>query len=128
MFYDRMAGENILVVEDNVMNLKLVRILLEQQKYNVTEALNAEEALEILRYRHFDLILMDIQLPKMDGLTLTKMLKDDPKTSEIPVVALTAHAMRGDEQKAHAAGCIGYIPKPIDTIEFPKLIDRFLKS
>ncbi|HID73699.1 MAG TPA: response regulator [Thermoplasmata archaeon] len=123
-----MAGENILVVEDNVMNLKLVRILLEQQEYIVTEALNAEEALEILKYRHFDLILMDIQLPKMDGLTLTKMLKEDPRTRDIPVVALTAHAMRGDEQKAQAAGCVGYIPKPIDTIEFPKLIEKFLRE
>jgi CheY-like chemotaxis protein len=121
-----MSGENVLVVEDNVMNLKLVRILLEQQEYVVTEALNAEEALEILKYRDFDLILMDIQLPKMDGLTLTKMLKEDSKTAGIPIVALTAHAMRGDEQKAHAAGCIGYIPKPIDTVEFPNLVKKFL--
>ncbi len=121
-----MSGENVLVVEDNVMNLKLVRILLEQQEYVVTEALNAEEAIEILKYRDFDLILMDIQLPKMDGLTLTKMLKEDPKTSGIPIVALTAHAMRGDEQKAHAAGCVGYIPKPIDTVEFPNLVKKFL--
>jgi len=121
-----MSGENVLVVEDNVMNLKLVRILLEQQEYVVTEALNAEEALEILKYRDFDLILMDIQLPKMDGLTLTKMLKEDTKTAGIPIVALTAHAMRGDEQKAHAAGCIGYIPKPIDTVEFPNLVKKFL--
>jgi len=121
-----MSGENVLVVEDNVMNLKLVRILLEQQEYVVTEALNAEEALEILKYRDFDLILMDIQLPKMDGLTLTKMLKEDTRTAGIPIVALTAHAMRGDEQKAHAAGCIGYIPKPIDTVEFPNLVKKFL--
>ena len=122
-----MAGESILVVEDNPMNMKLVRVLLEQEGYVVTEAMDAEEALEILKYRDFDLIIMDIQLPKMDGLTLTRLLKKNPKTRHIPIVALTAHAMKGDEQKALAAGCEGYIAKPIDTREFSRIIASFLR-
>lgn len=122
-----MAGENILVVEDNVMNLKLVRVLLEQEGYVVTEAMDAEQAQEILKYRDFELILMDIQLPKMDGLTLTRQLKEDPKTKHIPIIALTAHAMRGDEEKAVAAGCSGYIPKPINVSDFAIKIKKFLE-
>ena len=108
----------ILVVEDNKMNMKLFRQLLKIGNYKHLEAVNGEEGLKIAKKHKPDLILMDIQLPGMDGLTATRELKSDPEIAHIPVVALTAHAMQGDRQKCIEAGCCGYITKPIDTRSF----------
>src|SRR6185369_7330909 len=110
-----MAGEPILIVDDTPVNLKLTKILLVNEGYRVMTAASAEEALELLRSYHPFLVLADIQLPGMDGLELTRRIKQDEKTRDITVVALTAFAMKGDEQKAIDAGCDGYITKPIDT-------------
>jgi CheY-like chemotaxis protein len=108
----------ILLVEDNVSNAKLARILLEREGHYVRTAANADEALTALQGFAPRLILMDIQLPGMDGLTLTRKLKSDARTRDIPVVAMTAYAMKGDKAQALAAGCEGYITKPIDTRHF----------
>jgi DNA-binding response OmpR family regulator len=110
-----MPGEPILIVDDTPVNLKLTRILLVNEGYKVMTAASAEEALELLRSYHPQLILADIQLPGIDGLELTRRIKKNEETRDITVVALTAFAMKGDEQKAVEAGCDGYITKPIDT-------------
>ncbi|HYX21622.1 MAG TPA: response regulator [Thermoanaerobaculia bacterium] len=110
-----MAGESILIVDDNPVNLKLARVLLTADGYEVRTATAAEEALDILKDFRPRLILMDVQLPGMDGLELTRRLKADPRMREVVIVALTAYAMKGDEERALAAGCDGYIGKPIDT-------------
>jgi two-component system cell cycle response regulator DivK len=124
--YDSMAGEPILVVDDTLVNLKLTRILLANEGYKVQTAASAEEALELLRGYHPLLILADIQLPGMDGLEMTRRLKSDAQTRDITVVALTAFAMKGDEQKARDAGCDGYITKPIDTRTLGKRVREYL--
>jgi two-component system, cell cycle response regulator DivK len=110
-----MAGEQILIVDDTPVNLKLTRILLVNEGYSVLTAASAEEALELLRSYHPHLVLADIQLPGMDGLELTRNIKQGETTRDITVIALTAFAMAGDERKAVDAGCDGYITKPIDT-------------
>jgi DNA-binding response OmpR family regulator len=110
-----MAGEQILIVDDTPVNLKLTRILLVNEGYKVLTAASAEEALELLRSYHPHLVLADIQLPGMDGLELTRHIKKGETTRDITVIALTAFAMAGDERKAVDAGCDGYITKPIDT-------------
>jgi two-component system, cell cycle response regulator DivK len=110
-----MAGESILIVDDTPVNLKLTRILLVNEGYKVLTAASAEEAVELLRSYHPILILADVQLPGMDGLELTRRVKQGASTRDILVVALTAFAGKGDEQKAIDAGCDGYITKPIDT-------------
>jgi CheY-like chemotaxis protein len=112
----------ILVVDDNVVNLRLASEVLELEGYAVERAADAEQAQDFLRSSIPDLILMDIALPGMDGLTLTRKLKADARLRHIPVVALTAFAMKGDEEKAYAAGCDGYITKPIDTRELSKQV------
>ncbi|HEY0829722.1 MAG TPA: response regulator [Candidatus Dormibacteraeota bacterium] len=116
----------ILVVEDNEANQMLVRAVLELDGYRVVLAGSASEALEQLKQCSPDLILMDVQLPGEDGLSLTRRLKHDPATEAIPVVALTAHAMTGDREVAMRAGCAGYIAKPIDTRTFGLLVTQFL--
>ena len=121
-----MAGEPILVVDDTPVNLKLTRIVLANEGYQVQTAASAEEALELLRSYHPALILADIQLPGMDGLEMTRRLKSDALTRDITVVALTAFAMKGDEQKAREAGCDGYITKPIDTRTLGKRVREYL--
>ena len=123
-----MAGERILVVDDNAVNLKLTRVLLLGEGYDVRTAADAEEALATVATFVPDLILMDIQLPGMDGLTLTRRLKADPTTKSSIVLGLTAYAMKGDEERVLAAGCDGYVPKPIDTRTFPALVARYLRS
>ena len=123
-----MAGEPILVVDDNPMNLKVIRLLLETEGYEVRTAADAEEALASLRSFRPLLILMDIQLPGMDGLELTRRLKADPATRDTRILAITAYAMKGDEQKALAAGCDGYIAKPIDTRSLPVVVRTHLDS
>jgi CheY-like chemotaxis protein len=123
-----MNNSRILVVDDNPTNLKLVSDLLEWSGYEILRAGDAEEALRVLRTSMPDLILMDIALPGMDGLTFTRQLKSDSSTKHIRIVALTAFAMKGDEQKAFAAGCDGYIAKPIDTRTLPDQVARILES
>jgi CheY-like chemotaxis protein len=105
----------IFVIDDNPINLKLVCDVLESDGYTVGRAVDAEEAQEMLRTASPDLILMDIALPGMDGLTLTRKLKAEAKWRHVPIVALTAFAMKGDAEKAREAGCDGYITKPINT-------------
>ena len=123
-----MAGEKILIVEDNPMNMELAMDLLEASGYVVIQAVTAEEGIKLARAEFPDLILMDVGLPGMDGLKATGVLQQDPATKDIPVIAMTAHAMKGDEKKALTAGCAGYITKPIDTREFPKTVARFIEA
>jgi two-component system, cell cycle response regulator DivK len=116
----------ILVVEDNEAGLTLLRAVLEVEGFLVDSAGSADEVLEQLNVRRPDLILMDVQLPGEDGLTITRRLKANPATTAIPIVALTAHAMAGDREKALFAGCIDYITKPIDTRTLAYQIRKFL--
>jgi CheY-like chemotaxis protein len=109
------------------MNRRVVQFILKSQGYIVLEAKNGLEALELVKVHLPDLILMDLQLPGMDGFTTTRIIKEDATTKDIPVVALTAYAMRGDAELAVEAGCDGYITKPIDADEFPKLVASYLK-
>lgn len=122
-----MSGARILVVDDNPTNLKLVSDVLEYDGYQILKAVDAEAALEIVKSHPPDLILMDIALPGMDGLTLTRLLKGDGNTRTIVIVALTAYAMKGDDQKAHDAGCDGYITKPIDTRRLSDTVAGYLR-
>ncbi len=123
-----MIPASILVVDDNATNLKLISELLRFEGHRVLAASDAEKAQVILEGALPDLILMDIALPGMDGLELTRLLKGDTRTGKIPIVALTAFAMKGDEQKALAAGCDGYITKPIDTRAFPVFVSNLLAA
>jgi len=116
----------ILVVDDNPINLKLMRVLLLGEGHEVRSALDAEEALEVLHTFRPKVILMDLQLPGMDGLELTRLLKEDPATRDIVIIAVTSYAMKGDQERALAAGCDDYVSKPIDTDELPRLIHRRL--
>ncbi len=122
-----MAGERIVLVEDNVMNRRLAQFLLKSQGYTVYEATNGKEALELVKAHLPDLVLMDLQLPELDGFTTTRMLKQDATTKDIPVVALTAYAMKGDAERALEAGCDGYIAKPIDKKEFLEMVASYLE-
>ncbi|MGY4829085.1 response regulator [Sphaerotilaceae bacterium SBD11-9] len=118
---------NILVVDDNALNRKLVCDLLEMEGFSVTPCVDAEDALAKLAHSAVpDLILMDIALPGMDGLTLTRQLRSDARYAQMPIVALTAFAMKGDKQKALDAGCSGYIAKPIDTRRLPNQVRDYL--
>lgn len=121
-----MAGEKILVIEDTLMNMELVTDLLEVAGYKVLQAETAEMGIVKAKAEAPDLILMDIGLPDMDGLTATGILKQDQLTKDIPVIALTSHAMKDDRERIMAAGCDDYITKPIDTREFPKMVGRFI--
>jgi CheY-like chemotaxis protein len=116
----------ILVVDDNETNLKLLRWLLEKKGYEVHTAVDARSARISIRALRPNLVLMDIQLPDTDGLTLTRELKADPDLRDIPVVAVTSYAMKGDEQRSLDAGCEGYLTKPIDTRQFPLQIEKYL--
>jgi CheY-like chemotaxis protein len=118
----------ILVVEDNEANQMLARAVLELEGYGVEVAGSAPEALEYLASAIPDLILMDIQLPGRDGLSLTQELKANARTADVPIVALTAHAMRGDRELALNAGCAGYIAKPIDVKSFGVQVRGFLRN
>jgi two-component system cell cycle response regulator DivK len=118
----------ILIVDDHPLNLKLVRVLLEAEHHEVRVAGDAAGALAVLGGFHPKLILMDIQLPDMDGLELTRRLKADPATSGITVVAVTAYAMKGDAEKMLAAGCAAYVAKPIDTRALCTLVARLLEA
>jgi CheY-like chemotaxis protein len=122
------SGLPILIVDDNASNTKLLAFLLTSKGYEVRIAASAPEALAVLDAFHPRLILMDIQLPGMDGLTLTRQLKADPRTSGIVIIAATAYAMKGDAERARDAGCDGYITKPIDTRRLPHDLERYLAS
>jgi CheY-like chemotaxis protein len=121
-----MEGKSILIVDDNAQNLKLARVVLANEGFDVLTASNAEDALQLLRTVTPRLILMDIQLPGMDGLELTRRLKADPATEAVRIIALTAYAMKGDDEKAFAAGCDGYITKPIDVERLPIVVRSYL--
>lgn len=122
-----MAGEAILVIDDNPANSDLMSFLLKRHGYEVRTAADADQALEILAGFVPQLIMMDLQLPGMDGLELTRRLKADPERRDILIIALTAYAMKGDEERAREAGCDGYVSKPIDTRSLPALIARYLR-
>ena len=121
-----MAGEKILIVEDNPLNMELAHDLLEAHGYVVFEANTAPAGIEVARTQPLDLVLMDVQLPGMDGLAATRILRQDAALSGLKIIALTTHAMKGDEQKVLEAGCNGYISKPIDTRQFPAQIATYL--
>lgn len=123
-----MADEPILIVDDNPGNLRLVSFLLAKRGYQVETAASAAAALAVLRRFSPRLILMDLQMPGIDGFALTRQLKADPATRDIVIIAVTAYAMTGDEQKALAAGCDGYVTKPIDTRALPALVAAYLAA
>jgi CheY-like chemotaxis protein len=123
-----MAGKRILIVDDNATNLKLVAYLMKANGYIVDTALEADAAVVAIRANPPDVILMDLQLPGIDGLELTRRLKADPQTRDIVIVAVTAYAMKGDQDKALAAGCDDYVTKPIDTRALPETIARHLAN
>lgn len=118
----------VLVVDDNPTNLKLASEVLEMESFEVLRAQDADSALLVLQERRPDLILMDIALPGMDGLQLTRRIKATPALADVPVVALSAFAMKGDEEKALAAGCDGYITKPINTRTFAQQVGEYLRE
>lgn len=122
-----MPNEPILIVDDNATNAKLARIILEDEGFVVRTAGDAAEALQILEQFEPRMILMDVQLPRVDGLELTRRLRADARFSGIWIVALTAYAMKGDDDKAYAAGCDGYLTKPIDPDALPKQVASYLK-
>lgn len=118
----------ILYVEDNTENRILVRRVLEAEGHDVLEAGDAAQALEVLETQTPDLIFMDINMPDMDGYTLTTRIKSNPQLSHVPIVAMTAHVMKGDRERSFDAGCDGYIQKPIDVDKLPEQIYHFLAS
>lgn len=119
-------SERLLVVDDNPLNLKLMEFLLTKQGYEVRTALDASAASAVLETFSPKMILVDLQMPGEDGFALTHRLKTDPKTHDIIIVAVTAYAMRGDEERARAAGCDGYIVKPINTRTLPEIVASYL--
>src|ERR1700744_5843679 len=119
-------AKTVLIVEDNELNMKLFHDLLEAHGYNTVATRNGIEALELARRHRPDLILMDIQLPEVSGLEVTKWLKEDDDLKAIPVVAVTAFAMKGDEEKIRGGGCEAYIAKPISVASFLRTVERFL--
>ncbi|MBK5225463.1 MAG: response regulator [Thermoleophilia bacterium] len=116
----------VMLVEDNQMNSRLVEYVLERDGFEITIIASAEEAVQAAADDPPNIILMDIQLPGMDGIEATRRLKQNPLTAKIPVVAITAHAMRGDEERVRAVGCEGYILKPINTRELAGTVRKFL--
>ena len=121
-----MSGAPILIVDDNPTNLKLARLLLAGEGYDVRTAADAEQAMAVMAVFRPRLILMDLQMPGVDGFELTRRLKSDPVTGDIAILAVTAYAMKGDAERASAAGCDGYVPKPIDTRALLALVSRFV--
>lgn len=119
-----MENRSILVIEDNELNMKLMRGIFQLGNYRIIEAVDAETGMRLAREHRPFLILMDIQLPGMDGLKATRIIKSDSELKDIPVVALTGFAMQGDEEKAWEAGCDGYITKPVDFKDVLKKIDE----
>ena len=120
--------KTVLIVEDNELNMKLFHDLLEAHGIGTSETRDGLKVLEIAREKKPDLILMDIQLPEVSGLDVTKWLKADPELRHIPVIAITAFAMKGDEQKIREGGCEDYISKPISVTRFLEVVDNYLKK
>jgi CheY-like chemotaxis protein len=120
-----MENKNILVIEDNELNMKLMRGILSMGDYQVIEAFDAETGIRLARKQKPFLILMDIQLPGMDGLEATRIIKTDSKLKDIPVVAITGFAMQGDREKALRSGCDDYITKPFDFEDLLKIIEDY---
>ena len=118
--------KTVLIVEDNELNMKLFHDLLDAHGYNILQTKDGMEALDIAREHHPDLILMDIQLPEVSGLVVTKWLKEDDDLASIPVIAVTAFAMKGDEERILQGGCEGYISKPISVPHFLETIARYI--
>jgi two-component system cell cycle response regulator DivK len=118
--------KTVLVVEDNELNMKLFHDLLEANGYGILQTRDGMEALRMARKHRPDLILMDIQLPEVSGLEVTKWIKEDDALKEIPVVAVTAFAMKGDEQKIREGGCEAYIAKPISVTDFLETVRKFV--
>ncbi|MCF8490815.1 MAG: response regulator [Rhodospirillum sp.] len=121
-------AKKILIVEDNDLNMKLFNDLLQANGYATVQTKDGREVLDLARANHPDLILMDIQLPEISGLEITKMLKDDEDLKAIPVIAVTAFAMKGDEEKIREGGCEGYIAKPISVASFLQTVAKFLEG
>ncbi|MGF1623599.1 MAG: response regulator [Alphaproteobacteria bacterium] len=121
-------AKTILIVEDNDLNMKLFHDLLEAHGYNTLQTKDGMEALKIAREKRPDLILMDIQLPEVSGLEVTKWIKEDDDLRSIPVVAVTAFAMKGDEEKIRQGGCEAYIAKPISVAQFLETVESLLKA
>ena len=119
-------SKKVLIVEDNELNMKLFHDLLEAHGHETVQTRDGYEALELAREHKPDLILMDIQLPEVSGLDVTRWLKDEEALADIPVIAVTAFAMKGDEQKILEGGCEGYISKPISVNEFMEVIQRYI--
>ncbi|HEY8335557.1 MAG TPA: response regulator [Tardiphaga sp.] len=119
-------AKTVLIVEDNELNMKLFRDLLEAHGYNTAGTSNGFEALDLVRKLRPDLILMDIQLPQVSGLEVTRWIKDDPELRAIPVVAVTAFAMKGDEERIREGGCEAYLSKPISVGKFIETVRRFI--
>ena len=121
------TNATILYVEDNLDNRTLVRRILTAEGYTLIEAANATQAMEVLKTMKPDLIMMDINMPDMDGYSLTAKIKETPRFESTPVIALTANVMRGDRERSLEAGCDGYIQKPIDIDKLPDQIEHFLR-
>jgi two-component system, cell cycle response regulator DivK len=124
---DKSGVPRILVVEDNALNLELVRDILTAEGYEVLEAADGAAGVAIAALERPALILMDLQLPRLDGLEATRLMRADPRLVDIPILAVTAHAMKGDDDKARDAGCDGFITKPIQVREFAATVADFLK-
>ncbi len=119
-------AKTVLIVEDNELNMKLFNDLLQAHGYNTVQTMDGRDVLKIARERRPDLILMDIQLPEISGLEVTKLLKADSELKAIPVIAVTAFAMKGDEEKIRDGGCEGYLAKPISVPIFLETVAKFL--
>jgi two-component system cell cycle response regulator DivK len=118
-------AKTVLIVEDNELNMKLFNDLLEAHGYQTVQTRNGVEAVELARQHHPDLILMDIQLPEVSGLQVTQWIKDDESLRDIPVVAVTAFAMKGDEEKIRQGGCEAYLSKPISVVKFLETVRNY---
>ncbi len=119
-------AERLLIVEDNPLNLKLLMVILRPYGYDIFEATDGEEALEVAVREKPALIMLDMQLPKLSGLEVTRRLRQMPAFKHVPIIAVTAYAMKGDREKFIAAGCDAYLSKPIDTRELPGMVARML--
>ncbi|NTU74739.1 MAG: response regulator [Anaerolineaceae bacterium] len=123
-----MSKTCILVIEDNIDNLDLIRFLLEQEGYEILTAMDGKNGLKICEEQKPDMVLLDLTLPEIDGWHLASRLKKSPETASIRVIAITAHVLPGDRERAFEAGCDGYITKPLDINNFPVTIKEYLSS
>ncbi|MFQ5600946.1 MAG: response regulator [Candidatus Krumholzibacteriia bacterium] len=116
----------VLLVEDDELNMELLHTVLEASGFDVLTAADARAGVELARREQPDVVLMDLQLPEMDGLEATRVLRKDPKTSHIPVIAVTAHVKKDDEKRSFEAGCVLHLPKPVDTRSLPEIVARVI--